>query len=201
MDEAKKYLNENRQRRLRDIISVLFPDSDDIIPSDILPNYVAVFCILLQISMGKWMKHFRLYDTLRDAALPFDPDHPPSNWPRNTGDPAFLRKFCEQQWRFCVPILQRPFSDRHFEDRRVLPIIFKQTLSNGGSASLWLVRLHSSYNELITRDPSSVRPLPVPSTYLDAITNFRRQWKLSLRTHSSSKRTSPRMLESTTITK
>ncbi|KAF4628548.1 hypothetical protein G7Y89_g9603 [Cudoniella acicularis] len=155
MDRVKKYLEENRQRRLKQIIAVLCPgkeSNDDILPSDILPNYVAVFCTLLQISKGIWITHFRRYDSLRDVALPFNPQHPPANWPANAGEPNFLQTFCDQQMRFCVPTLQRSMSEKHFEPDRVLPIIFKETLATGGSARLWMIRLYPSYNKLLLND-------------------------------------------------
>jgi len=200
IDEVKNYLSENRHSKLREILSVLFPDSDDVIPSDIVPNYVAVFCILLQISEGKYMKHFRSYDSLRDDALPFDPHRPPPNWPKNTSDPAFLQKFCDHQWKFCVPVLQRPLSDKHFESDRVLPITFKQTLSTGASASLWLIKLHPSYNGLVQRDATAVRSLDTISPFSD-LPNFNRHGAMAMRTRSSSKPTLPQMRENTTITK
>jgi hypothetical protein len=157
INEIEEYFEKDNQKKLKQIIDVLFPNGDGIFPNDVLPNYIKVFCTLLHISKGKWMKHFRRHATLSDSALPFDPASPPSKWPIDTEDPEFLRKFCDAQWKFCTPEMGQPFIDRHFESDRILPITFKETLKTGGSAAVSLITVHPSYNKLIKEDEKKVR--------------------------------------------
>lgn len=156
-DKVQEHLEGNDQERLKQIIADLFPRGDGIWPNDILPNNIAVFCTLLKISKSRWIKHFRHHESLSDAKLPFDPKSPPPNWPEDTGDPDFLKKFCEEQWKYCVPVFRQPFVDKHFSKRTILPIVYKRSLSSGGSATLWLIRLHPAYNKLLSEADKAVR--------------------------------------------
>jgi hypothetical protein len=157
--KVKAYLEANDQEKLKEIIAALFPQGDGIYPNDVLPDNIAVFCTLLQISKGRWMKYFRHHRSLRDAALPFDPRFKPPDWPKDTGDPDFLKKFCEEQWKFCVPVMRQPFGDEHFPKDLILPIVYKKLLDSGGSAILWQIKLHPAYNHLITEEEKAVRLL------------------------------------------
>jgi hypothetical protein len=157
--KVKAYLEANDQEKLKEIIAALFPQGDGIYPNDVLPDNIAVFCTLLQISKGRWMKYFRHHRSLRDAALPFDPRSKPPDWPKDTGDPDFLKKFCEEQWKFCVPVMRQPFGDEHFPKDLILPIVYKKLLDSGGSAILWQIKLHPAYNNLITEEEKAVRLL------------------------------------------
>jgi hypothetical protein len=158
-DKIREYLEGNDQEKLNQIIAALFPRGDGIWPNDILPNNIAVFCTLLKISKGRWIKHFRHHESLSDARLPFNPKSQPLNWPEDTGDPDFLNKFCEEQWKYCVPVIREPFVDKHFPKETILPIVYKKSLSSGGSATLWLVRLHPAYNKLISEAEKAVRSM------------------------------------------
>jgi hypothetical protein len=155
-DKVQAYLEGNEQEKLKQIIATLFPQGDSVFPNDILPNNIAVFCTLLKISKGKWIKYFRRYKSLSDDKLPFDPTSKPPNWPEDTGDPTFLKKFCEEQWKFCVPIICQPFADQHFPPETILPIVYKKSLNSGGSATLWLIKLHPAYNQLISENEKAV---------------------------------------------
>jgi hypothetical protein len=156
LNKVKAYLQDNGQEKLNQIIAALFPRGDGIYPNDVLPDNIAVFCTLLKISKGAWIKYFRHHRSLRDAALHFDPASQPLNWPEDTGDPEFLKKFCEQQWKFCVPVMRQPFVDQHFPKDLILPIIYKTALGSGGSATLWKIKLHPDYNNLITEEEKAV---------------------------------------------
>ena len=158
-DKVRGYLEGNDQERLKQIIADLFPRGDGIWWNDILPNNIAVFCTLLKISKGWWIKHFRHHESLSDARLPFDPKSHPPNWPEDTGDPDFLKKFCEEQWKYCVPVFRQPFVDKHFPKQTILPIVYKKSLSSGGSATLWLIRLHPTYNKLLSEAEKTVRSI------------------------------------------
>lgn len=150
--DIREYFEHDGNRRLTEILTALFPDNDTIYPEDIYPERLAVFCTLLKISKGRWIEHFKQYDTLNDTKLPFNPDNPPADWPKAPEYPNFLQKFCEEQWAFCVPIMRRPFVERRFHENQVLPIVFKKALGTGSSANLWRIKLHPAHNQLITDD-------------------------------------------------
>ncbi|TVY55320.1 Aurora kinase A [Lachnellula cervina] len=148
MNEVQSYLTDNNHQKLKGIIDVLFEDSDGVILTDIIPDYVAVFCILLKINKGHYIKHFTRYGPLSDAKLPFDSRTPPQYWPLGDSDQDFLAKFCEHQWTFCTPSLPPATSDKYFDSKTVLPITFKKTLQSGSSANLSLIHIHPRYNRL-----------------------------------------------------
>ncbi|KAH7313156.1 hypothetical protein BKA65DRAFT_517427 [Rhexocercosporidium sp. MPI-PUGE-AT-0058] len=149
-DLLQTYLESHHHWELKAIIEGL--NCGPINPGHIMPRYTAVFCTLLHSGRGSWIKHFTRHGSLEDTALPFDPRSPPRNWPQAPGDPKFLDEFCKDQWRFCAPTLTDPVSNQCFEDERPLPITFKKKLRDGGSAILWLINIHPSYNKLISED-------------------------------------------------
>jgi hypothetical protein len=155
-DDMKKYFEEEGYRKLNKIIAAHnFPPSGSLWHDDIIPDNVAIFCTLLSISKGWWMKQFCHHGDLSDKALPFKPIRPPQNWPVGAD---FLPQFCEAQWKFCAQVLRAPFINKRFAKEMVLPIVFKKTLNTeGSSACLWLIKIHPSYNELITEAEKEVR--------------------------------------------
>ena len=158
IDEVKHYLERNYQTELRAILGELFEPGHSVHPGDILSGYTAVFCTLLFAGNGRYIRTFIRYDSLNDRRLPFSPDNAPANLPTTPGDPDFLRKFCNEQWRFCVPTLEN-VTDRCFEIKRILPIIYKKSIAggSGASANLWLIKIYPSYNKLITEEEKLVR--------------------------------------------
>lgn len=155
-DKIRNYFTEQDHHELRSIISALPLDATPIHPHEIVPKYSSVFCTLLSIGKGAYIEHFRHYDNLSDLALPFDPDSPPANLPEAARRPEFLRCFCEAQWKFCVASFDYPVADKHYERERILPIIEKTRLAGGGTANLWLIKIHSSYNNLSREKTMSV---------------------------------------------
>ncbi|TVY33614.1 Serine/threonine-protein kinase [Lachnellula subtilissima] len=149
MNELQNYLTDNNHQKLDGIIDVLFDDSDGFNPTDIIPGYMAVFSILLQINKGFYIKHFTRHGSLSDAKLPFDPKTPPQHWPLGDNHSEFLENFCEHQWAFCAPPLPPATSDQYFDSKTVLPITFKKTLQSGISANLSLIHIHPWYNKLL----------------------------------------------------
>ena len=147
-DRIRNYFTKQNYHELRCIISALLLDVTSIHPHEIVSKYSSVFCTLLSIGKGAYIEHFRHYDNLSDLALPFDPDSPPANLPEAARRPEFLRCFCEAQWKFCAASFDYPVADKHYERERILPIIEKTRLAGGGTANLWLIKIHSSYNNL-----------------------------------------------------
>lgn len=155
-DKIQTYFKYSNYVELRAIICAL--RISNLYPTDIVPRYAAVFCTLLYAGKGQYIKEFIHHASLSDKALPFHLQSPPHNLPITPGDDHFLSDFAKQQWRFCAPELVQTGSDENFESERILPIIFKQKLRGGqeGSAKLWLVQIHPSYNGLITSEEKAV---------------------------------------------
>jgi hypothetical protein len=92
---------------------------------------------------------------LSDIHLPFNPERPPAHAPHTAGDQSFWQEFCKAQWKFCARVMEE-LSDKHIESDQILPIISKKRLGGGGSANIWLVKIHPFYNKLITDDAKIV---------------------------------------------
>ena len=155
-DRIEEYFTRRNYNEFREIIYALFPRSGPFHPQTILTNHTSIFCTLLSIGEGAYIEHFRHYDSLSDSSLPFNPTSPPANLPAAAREPKFLHSFCAAQWKFCAVILKDPVADKRFEHDRVLPIIEKKRLAGGGSATLWLVKIYSSYNKLISEETKVV---------------------------------------------
>ncbi|KAK0102819.1 hypothetical protein ONS95_000980 [Cadophora gregata] len=152
-DLAQEYFEKRGYRELHNIIDGLkLVPSARVNPGHIIPKYTAIFCTLLHSGRGSYIKHFTRFESLQDSRLPFHLNNPPENWPPTPDDPNFLSDFCKEQWRFCAPTLEAPVSDLCFEEQRVLPITYKRKLRDGGTAKLWLINIHPSYNKLISED-------------------------------------------------
>jgi len=149
ISDAKAYLAENKLTKLDDILDELFHPLE--LPFDsvtILDNYVAVFCILLEMDKGTVIADFVKYE-LNDWKLPFDPDDEPSpGFPTDSDAVGFYELFCKIQWRFCVPSFEKDMT-RAFEVDRILPIAKIEMIVDSGSALIQMIRLHNSYNSLI----------------------------------------------------
>jgi hypothetical protein len=160
IDRLTEHLQADQYESLWDILTKLYGEDLQVFPHDIVPAYTAVFCILLRIGKARYIKHFIQFNHLSDIALPFDPTSSPRNFPTSTQDGNFLASFCNEQWKFCAPILQYPLSDKYFEADRVLPIVFKEELARGVSATIWKVKVHPSYNNLI---PDELKSVGIPA--------------------------------------
>lgn len=148
----REYFEQNGSTRLGDLLlGVWYPDKPLVDPNDILQNYIAVFCILVELRRGTLVEHFCSRD-LSDMKLPFDPSQsPPMHFPIVSDNPHFFRAFCDTQWKYCAPEFRYPMTNIHFEDQRILPIVSKELIAGGGSALLYRIRLHPWYNRLDPR--------------------------------------------------
>lgn len=148
LDVISRYFEENHKARLDDVLAAVYDGSDDSPDAgDIFPSHIRVFCILLEIGMGRYIHNFTAYQ-LNDRRLPYDPQAKPTAFPQAPERPDFFEAFCQKQWRFCAAEFSPPMSNLRFEEERILPIIEKQLIAGGGSATLYLIKLHGSYNEL-----------------------------------------------------
>jgi hypothetical protein len=147
ISNAKAYLAENNHVRLDDILDALFsPEEPPVDSATILSNYTAMFCILVDMGHGAAIGEFVNHDH-NDGQLPFDPHHEPPGLPPVT-DGEFFKKFCSIQFQFCVPTFPKNMA-RRFGSDRILPIREKRKLADGGSAIIYEIKLHGSYNKLL----------------------------------------------------
>jgi len=155
LDQIQYYFGAHNYSELRGVLAALFSPDDLIPPRDIYPKYIAVFCTLLCIGKGSYIKHFKHHESLSDTSLPFDPASPPAHWPSSARDSSFLHEFCQAQWKFCARVWE-DLSDKHYDSEQILPIVSKTRLSGGGSANIWRVKIHPFYNKLISEDDKLV---------------------------------------------
>lgn len=142
--EVQAYFKE--PQRVRKLLEALYPDIEhNVDPNAIWKYYSNVFSILLLIGKGHYINHFVQYDSLCDHHLPFG--NKPTSFPIASTDPHFFTSFCNQQWEFCPPAFQYHM-DKRFEPNEALPIIKKQKLAGGGSATIYKITLHPDYNQM-----------------------------------------------------
>jgi hypothetical protein len=158
IQKVQEHFEDERRQRLIEILEAVFsPGTPPLYAENVLPKYIAVFCILLHIGKGRHIPEFIKHGSLSDAALPFDPESAPPRFPHSAEDPNFFSKFCDEQWRWCAPKFQRHMLDEEFEAKRVLPITFMEELGDGGSAKLYKIKIHKLYNDLLSDDSKVVR--------------------------------------------
>jgi hypothetical protein len=131
------------------------------IRSWIPPNYFRVFAILLRIGKGTYITHFHSHG-LSDALLPFEKC--PPDFPKADPDKQFFSNFLSTQWEFCAPDFRyKQLNRRVFRNHGwILPITQKTSLGGGGSATLFKIQLHPSYDHLVQPTPGR-RPVSVLS--------------------------------------
>lgn len=155
---VKAYFEGNTHKKLINILAALFrPDEPPDLADIIVESYTAVFCILLYIGKGRFIVHFAEHGNLDEQHLPFEPSAPPANFP-DSADPHFYHQFCKTQWRFTCPTLHpRRLYNQHFNEERILPIVKREVLSTGGSATLYRIKIHELHNELLPKEARTVR--------------------------------------------
>jgi hypothetical protein len=98
IQKIETYFTERDRQSLNEILDAVFILEDPpLYAENIVPKYTAVFCILLHINKGRYIKDFTKYGALSDAGLPFDPANPPPRFPTSSEDPNFFSRFCDEQ--------------------------------------------------------------------------------------------------------
>ena len=143
-------------RNLQKLLEAVFPNTELLVdPNVISKDYAKVFLILLLINHARYITHFVQYDSLSDLRLPFETR--PSGFPRPTPeDPDFFDSFHRLQWQFCAPILHDSLNRRFEAEEVVLPIIRKDVLGAGGSATTYKIQLHPAYDRLKPESDASL---------------------------------------------
>jgi hypothetical protein len=170
MSQIRAYLTDDNFKELESILSeiyrasgtnTLIPGKTIIDPKEIVSKRAATFSALLVASKGRYSHDWNYFDFWVDAQLPLTEEYAPSNLREafEDKDNNFLYNFYKEQWKFCPPVFRKPLRDVHFENDRVLPIISKKQLASNGSPTLWEIKLHTEYNELISKTSKTVSPL------------------------------------------
>ena len=145
---VEEYFETDGCARLKELLSAVFsPDDPPVEPEDILGDYTRVFCILIEIGKGEFIESF-ICRSFTDTKLPFLPKKAPSHFPTDTKDPDFYERFWKTQWKFCAPELKSPLRNKQFELDQILPIVSKEKIAASGSAMLYKIKLHDSYDRL-----------------------------------------------------
>lgn len=144
----------SEEGRLIDILSAIFPDEEPIPAEDtvVQTQYLKTLCILLSIGAARYIRHFVEHNGLSDERLP--QTSKPHNFPISPARPNLWEEFYRKQWVFCAAEIQFKINE-HLEPDRILPIIKREVLGEGGSAVVSKIVLHLSLNKLRS-SPSSL---------------------------------------------
>ena len=139
----KEYLTSDT---IEELLRELFENTDLTQPSPerIRADYLRPFAILLCAGYGRMIRHFVDVDSLQDLRLPFSSNE---DFPRTT-KVDLCQVFFKEQWLFSVAQLVFDMSNK-FENDRILPIVSKREIGNGGSAILYEITVDAAYNKLV----------------------------------------------------
>ena len=153
--EIEAYLGDDR--RIRKLLAAVKPGGNSQLnPVNIRTKYPKVFLILLLTGNGHFIAYFVRHDSLCDQYLPFRTK--PQQFPHASKGDLF-ELFCSRQWEFCAQIFHDG-DDQQFDAKDlILPIISKEKLGGGGSATVHKIVLHPAYNKLSGKRNARVRCL------------------------------------------
>lgn len=143
LPRLKAYLD---GRRVTALLQALFPDGTPVRWDAVRTDYSRVFCILILIGKGIYIKHFTQNDSLSDQKLPFESK--PRSFPTATYDPNFFSTFSKKQWMFCPHEFHYNKIDLRVENECILPFISRKKLAEGGSAEIYKIDVHEAYDNL-----------------------------------------------------
>lgn len=140
------------RRTISQLLQRLDPDQNlESHQDNIIKEYPKVLCILIIIGQGHLIGTFVRHASLGDTQLPFE--HKPTHFPFADDGTDFFARFKEVQWQFCIQPLTYNM-DRVYEDARILPIMTKDKIGNGGSSHIFKITLPQAYDELEPHDSS-----------------------------------------------
>lgn len=99
--------------------------------------------LFLSICLPLMLVTFVAWYGWNDSKLPFEQE--PRGFP--TYGENFYQRFCELQWKYCVPIFQCGIAKK-FDEKRILPIHTQKWLDQGGNATIYELVVHGAYNQL-----------------------------------------------------
>ncbi|KAG4439306.1 hypothetical protein IFR05_005239 [Cadophora sp. M221] len=111
--------------------------------SIIFKYYTRILCILMEIGEERNLELF-MSRIVNDKSLPLDPDDLLRKIP--TFNPKLIRAFCDCQWRYCVPEFNSLLANTTFDKDRILPIVSKEKIGEGATATTYQVKIHPFYD-------------------------------------------------------
>lgn len=108
---------------------------------------VKVFLILLRMDHPAMILHFLRNDTLSDRYLPLG---------RSENFPVGIQfdEFNDHQQPYCAPTIREGHVD--FPNHRVLPLIGREELAQGGSAKVYKITIHPDFDGLDVDDEARI---------------------------------------------
>ena len=147
--KIEEYFRDNS--RVRRLLKTAFEDVDPLPVGveEIRNNYSKVFSILLSIGRGSYIACFVRRPSLSDQHLPFSSST--TYFPHTPTDPELFANFNAQQWSLCAPMFDCSMNI-DFEESTILPIVRKEELASGGSATTHKIILHPAYDKLCSKN-------------------------------------------------
>ena len=144
--------------RVQQLLTAIFPEtgSADLPSADqIRMKFLKTFAILLVIGEGSLIGHF-IQSSWSDKSLPWETPFG-RRFPGYI-NPRIYRLFYDHQWEFCAAEFKFGL-DESFSADIILPILFRSKISSGGSADVYRILVHESYNQLTQISEPSVSQL------------------------------------------
>lgn len=141
---VRQYFEENEYIR-RILHEVLSRDGLPVRPIDfkiILNNYIRILCILIEIGKERNLELFMSHG-VNDLLLPLYPDR----LSILTSNPNLNRAFFDCQWKYCVPEFNARLANTTFDKDRILPIVSKEKIGEGSTATIYQIKLHPLYDK------------------------------------------------------
>ena len=157
-EEQRKYIPLEKlkerltPRRVDGLLAALFENEERSAPNvdSVISEYLRPFAILLCIGEGSMISQFMEYESLVDARLPLSWE--PSAFPKSSRCDIWAA-FRQEQWMFCAQTLKFNLN-RCIEPDRILPILGKEQIADGGSSITYKIIVDRDYDELIPREPA-----------------------------------------------
>lgn len=112
-------------------------------------SYRRVLCILVRMGKGQLIQRFTEHDVLSDQYLPFTTK--PYMFPL---DSDLFEDFHAKQWEFCAATITRRYNVK-LESKQILPFVECEKQKQGGSSTIWKIRVHEDYDVLGPRSSTS----------------------------------------------
>lgn len=138
-------------QRTRQLLRALAQPGTVPLPSHVIcqdHSYRRVLCILVRMGQGQLIQHFTEHDVLCDQYLPFTTK--PHMFPLGSD---FFAEFQSKQWEFCAANITRKYNV-NVESKQILPFVELEKQREGGSSTIYKIRIHEDYDLLWPRRSS-----------------------------------------------
>lgn len=160
IEKIRSYFTANGHEHLNQILQVIFESQTPLVDAEtILFEHTAVFCILLHIGKGRYIEQVVGFEELSDRRLPFNETL--KELSDVDDDPAFVQRFCQTQWLYCVPRFDHKMLNKRFGEQRILPITHQILQGTDGLAEVSQIKLYGPYNKMMSSDSVRTNRLQV----------------------------------------